>query len=213
MEFDQIIEFNLIKFREYVKTNMKLHYDKSDEIILNSVCQFEKYPYEIADISANSYKEKIRNRFKLTGKPISVSWNDWLLYSYGFWNCNNCHKVKSLNEFYPHNTRWNKIRTECKKCSCTNKEFLRERTPKWLTQLDIENIDRIYSTSSRKTIITKVQHHVDHLIPLRGDFVSGLHILSNLTIVTEAENLQKTNKFDQEYWSNKCFTELKEIGL
>jgi len=70
------------------------------------------------------------------------------------------------------------------------------RTPQWLTSFDTEAIRSLYTEAARLTRATGVKHEVDHVIPLRGQTVSGLHVPQNLRIITKAQNAAKRNRFD-----------------
>ena len=56
----------------------------------------------------------------------------------------------------------------------------------------------IYAEAKRLTAETGVAHHVDHIIPLQGDFVSGLHVETNMRVITGSDNSRKRNKFTEE---------------
>lgn len=77
------------------------------------------------------------------------------------------------------------------------KERLKFATPPWLTDEHHAQIIAIYDDSARLTKETGVTHHVDHIVPIRGKNVSGLHVPWNLQILTADENYLKNNKFDE----------------
>lgn len=69
------------------------------------------------------------------------------------------------------------------------------RTPKWLTKEQLQEIKQFYIDAEYLTYYTKVQFEVDHIIPLRGKHVSGLHVPNNLQLLTEKENEIKHNSY------------------
>lgn len=70
-----------------------------------------------------------------------------------------------------------------------------QRTPKWLTNEDFRKIQLEYELAAWCSKVTGEKYHVDHIIPLRGKMVSGLHVPSNLQVILMADNLKKHNTF------------------
>lgn len=69
------------------------------------------------------------------------------------------------------------------------------RTPAWLTESDKLRINCLYQLAAMRTRESGQEWNVDHIIPLRGKNVSGLHVPSNLRVITAVENRQKYNNF------------------
>jgi len=67
-------------------------------------------------------------------------------------------------------------------------EALRLQTPPWA---DREKIAAVYRECKRLSRETGITHTVDHVLPLRGRTVSGLHVHENLQILTWRENFRK----------------------
>lgn len=66
-------------------------------------------------------------------------------------------------------------------------------TPKWLTAEHYKQIESIFIKASQLSK-TGTPYEVDHIIPLCGNNVSGLHVPWNLQILPRAENRRKHNK-------------------
>lgn len=72
------------------------------------------------------------------------------------------------------------------------KRIIRKATPPWA---DLEAIRAFYAEAQRKTLRTGIPHCVDHEIPLQGKMVCGLHVETNLRVITVQANSQKHNRF------------------
>lgn len=58
-------------------------------------------------------------------------------------------------------------------------------------------IKAIYLEARRRSLETGIMHHVDHIIPLKGKNVCGLHVENNLQILTGMANRQKYNSTEE----------------
>lgn len=67
----------------------------------------------------------------------------------------------------------------------TRKAHIKQATPKWANLVEIR---RIYASCPKGM-------HVDHIIPLKGKKVCGLHVEQNLQHLDAKLNLNKHNKF------------------
>ena len=70
-----------------------------------------------------------------------------------------------------------------------------QRTPEWLTDTDLWVIEEAYHLAQLRTNLFNFPWHVDHIIPLQGKSVSGLHVPSNLRVIPGSENVKKSNKY------------------
>jgi len=68
-------------------------------------------------------------------------------------------------------------------------------TPSWLTQDHHEQIKLIYAHAKECEMLTGDKYHVDHIVPLQGENVSGLHVPWNLQVLPADINIAKSNKF------------------
>ena len=130
----------------------------------------------------------------------------FLLHKRNLRKCSSCNDILNEDEFYKNSSATDGLSDFCKICSkqarvdCYRKDPEKEiranlvrdnrlnylQTPSWA---DLDSISEFYRNTPKG-------HHVDHIIPLNGKLVSGLHVLSNLQYLTSEENLRKSNKYE-----------------
>jgi len=70
----------------------------------------------------------------------------------------------------------------------------RDATPKWITPEQKLAMRELYLHAQKLTAMTGERYVVDHIIPLISPEVCGLHVPWNLRVITQEENLKKSNK-------------------
>jgi hypothetical protein len=68
-------------------------------------------------------------------------------------------------------------------------------TPAWLSEKDIQDIHTEYALAAWTSSVMSASYHVDHIVPLKGKTVCGLHVPWNLRVIPAKENISKGNKY------------------
>jgi hypothetical protein len=70
-------------------------------------------------------------------------------------------------------------------------EFIKQATPAWA---DFDAM-RVFYERARTLSDRGEPHHVDHIVPLKGERVCGLHVHTNLQVLPARANILKSNKY------------------
>ena len=103
-------------------------------------------------------------------------------------------REKDLENHNARNREWNKNNKPVKAAlQAKRKSVILQRTPFW--DPDAHLIVAKYQLANMLSQASGTPYHVDHIIPLQGKNVSGLHVFSNLRVIPGVENVKKSNKY------------------
>lgn len=67
-------------------------------------------------------------------------------------------------------------------------------TPDWLTQEQKRQVQEFYEHARDCRAVSGQDYHVDHIVPLQGENVCGLHVPWNLQVLPSDVNIAKSNR-------------------
>ncbi len=188
----------LLPILEVFKFTEDFPLDKVLEIISKDTYNLHK---ELGLCSA-TYTRRIKSIFNKTGTQKLCT---WLLDNVGLKYCSKCKEVKDKEDFPLNKKRSAGVYVFCKVCHALEnanhyithsgayklnameyKHKVQLQTPKWA---DRQAIKQIYNNCP-------IGYHVDHIVPIRGELVSGLHVENNLQYLPARENIAKSNIFE-----------------
>lgn len=151
-------------------------------------------------------------------KDKNTKWCNFLLSLIDYKKCNTCSECKPYSEFTISKNTWDGKSYICCTCKTIYREGFTEYNSEYAKEHYIQHkaeyIARAIQYKTKRTLATPPWadlneirriykecpdgYHIDHVIPLQGDLVSGLHVETNLKPIPALDNLRKHNKFEIE---------------
>lgn len=203
--------FDIYKYIDFVKQHITVIHTRkgsfTEQQVIDFCCQWELSADKF--FGSTDVRKKLRRIFKdsILNKPNSVEINTYLLYLFGYIRCYKCANNKPLDSFNKNISTYNGYNKYCKHCHIgiqqeyrnNNRDVVRagkarrraaelNATPSWLTEEQHKAILTIYATALRENKV------VDHIVPLQGKTVCGLHVPWNLQVLDSTANASKGNK-------------------
>lgn len=153
--------------------------------------------YKLKNIVPTSRIEELSSLLYSEHLPNKKVRNE-LFLKYGYKYCLKCGTLHKIDNFSKNKNRDDGLNSNCKTCQKSDtaktqaarqikyKSSKIQRTPEWS---ELELITAFYKKCPKGW-------HVDHIIPLQGKIVCGLHVLENLQYLPAKENESKNNKFE-----------------
>ena len=178
-----------------IKTLSEFNKDKSKRDGLQTFCR------ECKQTKDKTYAEKNREAARKRAKDWRKNNLQKAKESCKKWRNENPEKMAAYKKKWSkeNKARKNKLASEWKKknshkvlANTRSRQALKlNATPAWADKVAI---DYIYYAAKVIERVYGTKWHVDHIIPLKGKNVCGLHVQNNLQLLAPLDNLKKSNK-------------------
>ena len=159
---------------------------------------------QCAKDAAMAWNNANPEQFKANLQRYRDAHPDRLSDQYRAWRVNNPDKVKTKNsnwqtanwrKFLDISAEWKRRNRGHVNAKCAERRHAKAlRTPSWLAEQDFTDMAKFYTLADELSCAYGFPWHVDHIIPLRGKFVSGLHVPANLQVIPGSDNMRKGNR-------------------
>lgn len=159
--------------REKLLAGKAAHYEANKSIYIKRAKEWKISNPEKVSACIKSYYEKNKEKERARLKAWEIS--------------NSIKRISAKKTWRKENK--SRLAAQCRARQATKINA----TPSWA---DLNLIAVEYSLASWCSEVMRIEYHVDHVVPLQGRNVCGLHVHNNLQVIQATENLRKSNRHD-----------------
>ena len=160
----------------------RIRYSENRDAILEKNAEWKKANRVVCAQHTRTHRSKDMEATRKSGKVLAAAWR-----------ARNPDRASQLHKEY-------RQRNPEKMSALWRRrqQYVDQATPSWANQFFIAEA---YHIAKVREKILGGKWHVDHIIPLRGKTVCGLHVENNLQVIRDKDNLRKGNIFFERYSS------------